>query len=147
MLSFFSFFLFFLVKYFLKETLAPHWHSWPNNKWESKMCYIFHFKAFSQVHKLVTETLKPQCMRWFHLHKHWHSKEGKDPQGTPGFFFFFFFQRFFKEVISSQYSIGLLGWVCVCVCVCVCVWVGWVLGEFFLISKWVDSDGKMLSLF
>lgn len=142
MLSFFSFFLFFLVKYFLKETLAPHWHSWPNNKWESKMCYIFHFKAFSQVHKLVTETLKPQCMRWFHLHKHWHSKEGKDPQGTPGFFFFF--PKIFQ---GSDFS-SIFHWTLrMSVCVCVCVWVGWVLGEFFLISKWVDSDGKMLSLF
>ena len=111
---FFSFFLFFfLVKYFLKETLAPHLHSWPNNKWESKMCYIFHFKAFSQVHKLVTETLKPQCMRWFHLHKHWHSKEGKDSPGTPGFFFFL--KIFQRSDFFSIFHWTLRMSVCVCV--------------------------------
>lgn len=76
-------------------------------------------------------------MRWFHLHKHRHSKEGKDFQGRPGHFFFFLI-RFFKEAVSSPYSTGLRMSVCVCVCVCRPG-----VEEFFLISRRVDSNGNM----
>lgn len=53
------------------------------------------------VHELVMEMLEPQCMRWFHLHKHWQSQEGKDSQGGQAFFFFS------QEVIIFFLSIPL----------------------------------------